>query len=270
MPFYTDQLNRTINLTGNPERIISLVPSQTELLFDLGLDKEVIGITKFCVHPHEWFVHKQRIGGTKTIDIPKVTALKPDLIIANKEENTREQIEALEKMAPVWISDVNCVSDALEMISSIGAITGKDAKAKKLIEEIEIDLGKVDALINDPSHRRYRVAYLIWKDPYMAAGGDTFIHAMLAVNGWENVFSNEDRYPTIDCNELRKRDTELVLLSSEPYPFKQKHIDELQKQLPGIKLMIVNGEIFSWYGSRMLLAGTYFQQLHKGLRPDNV
>jgi ABC-type Fe3+-hydroxamate transport system substrate-binding protein len=270
MPFYTDQLNRVIEITENPERIISLVPSQTELLFTLGLTKEVIGITKFCVHPHEWFLTKQRVGGTKNIDIAKVTALNPNLIIANKEENTKEQIEALEKIAPVWISDVNTISGALQMISSIGAITGKEKKADSIIQQIEDDLEKIRILVNTPSHKSFRTAYLIWKDPYMAAGNGTFIHDMMGLTGLENVFADEERYPTIDCGELVRRNTELVLLSSEPYPFKQEHIHAISSDIPNTRIMIVDGEMFSWYGSRMLQAGNYFTQLLTTLREDNV
>ncbi len=261
MPFYTDQLNRVIEITKYPERIISLVPSQTELLFDLGLTREVKGITKFCVHPHDWFLHKQKVGGTKNIDIAKVTALEPDLIIANKEENTKEQIEALEKIAPVWISDVNTIPNALQMICSIGTITGKEKNADRIIQQIEADFEKFRLAVNSPLHKSCKTAYLIWKDPYMAAGGGTFIDSMLELIGLENVLADQERYPTIDCAELVKRDTELVLLSSEPYPFKQTHMEAISREMPGIRILIVDGEMFSWYGSRMLQAGNYFTQL---------
>ncbi len=268
MPFYTDQLNRVVEINRAPERIISLVPSQTELLFALGLDKEVIGITKFCVHPKEWFSNKTRVGGTKTVDIKKASALNPDLIIANKEENTKEQIEALQKIAPVWITDINTISDALKMISDIGAITRKGETARNIVEQIETDFFKIQSITKHTSNHKYRTAYLIWKDPYMAAGANTFINDMMALNGLENVLADTDRYPTIDCGELKKRNTELVLLSSEPYPFKEEHIQFLSQEMPNTKIMIVDGEMFSWYGSRMLYAGAYFQQLQGLLRGD--
>ncbi len=270
MPFYTDQLNRIIEIDENPKRIVSLVPSQTELLFDLGLDKEVIGITKFCIHPEEWFRNKKRVGGTKTVDIRKVELLDPDLIIANKEENTQEQVKALQKIAPVWISDIHTISGALQMIGNIGAITGKGEMARKMVEQIETDFQKLPSYANHIPYQKYRTAYLIWKDPYMAAGGGTFIHDMLGLNGLENVFADKERYPTIDCSELQKRDTQLLLLSSEPYPFKQQHIDELSLALPDTKIMIVDGEMFSWYGSRMILSGSYFQQFQQILTHVNV
>ena len=136
MSLFTDQLGRTIKLKRTPERIISVVPSQTELLFDLGLDEEVIGITKFCVHPHEWFISKQRIGGTKTLNIEKIKSLAPDLIIPNKEENDREQIEELAEISPVWVSDVNNLEDAYDMLYAIGNLTNKKETAAALVTRI--------------------------------------------------------------------------------------------------------------------------------------
>jgi len=258
---YQDQLNRPIALTGLPKRIISLVPSQTELLYYLGLDEEVAGITKFCVHPEHWFRNKTRVGGTKTVKIDLVNALQPDLILANKEENTKEQIEELEKIAPVWISDVANREDAFRMIQSIGEITGKEQNAGVLITQLRTDFRELEALTKQVLKKRYRTAYLIWKDPYMTVGGDTFISDILASAGLENVCEDMTRYPAITLTELNERNTELVLLSTEPYPFKQKHIAELQAALPHTKILLADGEIFSWYGSRMLQVLSYARRL---------
>jgi ABC-type Fe3+-hydroxamate transport system substrate-binding protein len=254
MPIFTDQLGREIEITESPKRIISLVPSQTELLFDLGLDKEVIGITKFCVHPGEWFRNKTRIGGTKTVKVDMIASLQPDLIIANKEENVKEQLEQLEKIAPVWISDIQDIPGAFHMMQSIGMITGKKLETTALIDQIKKDFNSLE---EQQSKNKTRAAYLIWKDPYMAAGGDTFINDMMQLAGWQNVLSRTMRYPLITIDELKAKNTELLLLSSEPFPFKQKHIDELKAQLPGVKIILVDGEIFSWYGSRMKYAAEY-------------
>ena len=256
-----DQLNRMVELPGFPKRIISLVPSQTELLFYLGLEAEVIGITKFCVHPEHWFRNKTRVGGTKTVNINIIASLHPDLIIANKEENVKEQIELLEKIAPVWISDVNNIEDAFNMMQSIGEMTGKKEKAAVIITQIKKDFAELALLINQSTFKKYRTAYLIWKDPYMAIGGDTFIHAMIKLCGLENISSDINRYPEITILELKEKNTELILLSSEPYPFKQKHIDELLQVLPDTKILLADGEIFSWYGSRMLQATPYIKKL---------
>ncbi len=239
-----------------PKRIISLVPSQTELLHDLGLEAETIGITKFCIHPGEWFRSKIRIGGTKALHIEKITALDPDLIIANKEENVKEQVEALAEKFPVFVTDVNDLPTALQMIDDIGSLTGKTTPALSLIEKIKTGFSNLPKPVIRP-----KTAYMIWKDPWMTIGGDTFIHNMLEAAGFENIFGNKTRYPEINIIELSTMNCELVLLSSEPYPFKQKHIDEIQALLPGTKILLVDGEMFSWYGSRLLHAPGYFNRL---------
>jgi ABC-type Fe3+-hydroxamate transport system substrate-binding protein len=259
MPIFTDQLDRKMEIPASPKRIVSLVPSQTELLFDLGLDQEIIGITKFCVHPEQWFRSKTRIGGTKTVKVEMIASLQPDLIIANKEENVKEQLEQLEKIAPVWISDIRDIPGALDMMQNIGMITGKEAEAKALTTQIKKEFSILRK--QNPSKKIYRAAYLIWKDPYMAAGGDTFINDMMQLSGWQNVLADKMRYPVITTEELKAKNTELVLLSSEPFPFKQKHIDELKAELPGVKIILVDGEMFSWYGSRMKYAGDYIKKI---------
>jgi ABC-type Fe3+-hydroxamate transport system substrate-binding protein len=269
---FTDQLNRKIELTSPPKRIISLVPSQTELLYDLGLRDEVTGITKFCVHPEEWFRTKTRVGGTKKYDFEKIKALQPDLIIGNKEENEREQIELLMKDYTVWMSDIYTLKDALQMIAALGALLGKNEAATNLKLEIEsrfhpfqnTRIPDLTSPFPDPrspgSH--LRTAYFIWRKPYMVAGHDTFINEMMKLCGFENVFTNRDsRYPEISREEILEAKPELILLSSEPYPFKEQHILEFRGLLPDAKIMVVDGEIFSWYGSRLLLAPDYFSRL---------
>ncbi|MFY7964758.1 MAG: ABC transporter substrate-binding protein [Chitinophagaceae bacterium] len=252
---FTDQLNRTIHLDNYPKRIVSIVPSQTELLFDLGLYEEVVGITKFCVHPNEWFKTKVRVGGTKKIDIAKIAALQPDLIIANKEENLKEDVEALEQIAPVWISDIKTLVDALQMIENVGEIVNKKLTAKNISQIISIAFKKLK------TNQKKSCCYLIWQNPYMTVGNDTFINDMFQYCGLQNVFSNKERYPIITLDVVKDVAPEMVLLSSEPYPFKQKHIDELQKHLPNSKVILVDGEMFSWYGSRLLKTANYFKEL---------
>jgi len=254
----TDQIGNTIQLAHPPAKIVSLVPSQTELLHYLGLDNEVVGITKFCVHPETWFRSKKRVGGTKTVDIEKVRALQPDIIIANKEENVQEQVAALQTIAPVWVSDVNNLPDALEMISSIGLITGTADKAARLVNDISAAFTRLNKQTIDPP---VAVAYLIWKDPYMTVGGDTFISHMLQACGAINVFAHLGRYPEVTVDVIRQSGCKVLLLSSEPYPFKEKHIAELSAQLPGVTIQLVDGEMFSWYGSRLLQSPVYFEKL---------
>lgn len=293
-----DKSNNSINLSFTPERIISLVPSQTELLFDLGLDEEVVGITKFCIHPASWFKKKQRIGGTKTVKTDVVRSLQPDLILANKEENVKEQIEELKQIAPVWVSDIKTLDDALEMIKSAGILVHKQERANELTNQIKEAFEQIT-----PVSEKIKTAYMVWKDPYMAAGGDTFIHDMLSWCGFINIFHNINRYPQISVGKYSTKNAQqsinntqqsinnntssvnshlssgnsnhpssvnshlstetcdLLLLSSEPYPFKQKHLEELQTLLPWTKIMLVDGEMFSWYGSRLLYSAEYFKNL---------
>ena len=259
MTSYTviDQMGRTIAVPDAPQRIISLVPSQTELLYDLGLGERVVGITKFCVHPEAWFRTKPRVGGTKKVDFDKVRALKPDLIIGNKEENERKDIQKLEKEFPVWMSDVRDLPGALDMIARVGVLTGTQRQAADIVTRIE--QGFADLRPLDPPRT---VAYFIWREPYMVAGHGTFVNDMLARCGLMNVFDEGDaRYPEITAQELAEADPDTILLSSEPYPFKQKHIAELNMICPGTPVRIVDGELFSWYGSRLLHSPAYFNGL---------
>lgn len=262
MPLFTDQTGRTLSLHAIPRRIISLVPSQTELLHYLGLEQEVAGITKFCIHPNEWFRNKTRVGGTKNVNLDVVRQLQPDLIIANKEENVKEQIEALASEFPVWVSDVNTLDDALQMIDAVGAMVDKPQQAAELISSIQNEF----ELLSRPIANTIRTAYLIWRGPYMTVGHDTFIHDMLIRCGFQNIYADKQRYPTTSIDDLKELQPQVILLSSEPYPFQQKHIDELQPHLPDTQIMLVDGEMFSWYGSRLLKAPKYFRELRDALK----
>lgn len=249
-------LQSTAELGYIPSRIVSLVPSQTELLYDLGLDSATAGITKFCIHPEAWFRTKPRIGGTKQVKREAIDALHPDLIIANREENVKEQVEDLARDYPVWVSDIYTLPHALGMITDIGELTGTQAKAEQLRNRIQIAFEEIPQ-----QSVALKTAYLIWRQPYMTAGHDTFIHDMLQRCGFHNIFSDSSRYPEISVTDLQNRDCELLLLSSEPYPFRQKHIDELQVQLPQTRIILVDGEMFSWYGSRLQRSPAYFKKL---------
>jgi ABC-type Fe3+-hydroxamate transport system substrate-binding protein len=259
MPVFRDQLNRKVELPGIPKRIISIVPSQTELLFYLGLNAEVIGITKFCVHPAAKLNSTAKIGGTKQLDIEKIRLLAPDLIIANKEENDRLQVEELMNICPVWVSDISDLYSALQMIECIGNITGRSEQATILCKTIisRFDGIKLPLLT-------LKVAYLIWRKPYMLAGKNTFIDSMLQRCGFNNAIESE-RYPEIGTEGLITVNPDVIFLSSEPYPFAQKHIEEFKVHLPNARIILVDGEMFSWYGSRLLYAPAYFEQLISGL-----
>lgn len=253
---FNDMLGREVTIKYPPKRIISVVPSQTELLYDLGLRDEVVGITKFCVHPEEWFRTKERVGGTKKLDLDKIRELKPDLIIANKEENEKAQIEELMKEFPVWVSDVDTLPHALLMMQVIGQMTATDGESVKLVDDIVHGFRGLNHVAAPK-----RVAYMIWYNPWMSIGGDTFISNMIHILGWENVLEQHKRYPHVSLDELKAHDPELVLLSSEPFPFKKEHIEEVKAALPNAEVKLVDGEMFSWYGSRLKKAAPYLQQL---------
>lgn len=261
--FY-DQMGREVALAGLPKRIISIVPSQTELLYALGIGEVVVGITKFCIHPEQWYHSKMRVGGTKMLDMAKIAALQPDLIIGNKEENKQEQIEELMRLYPVWISDIHNLDDALEMIKRVGALVGKDENAQALVILIRRNF----AAMGCPSRRR-RACYFIWRNPFMTVGNDTFISSMMERCNFENVFADlPDRYPVVTVAQISSAKPEIILLSSEPFPFAEKHIAGFQKICPYAKIMLVDGEYFSWYGSRLAGAPEYLRKVVNEVERD--
>ena len=262
---FKDQLNRTLSFSSYPKRIISLVPSQTELLFHLGLDKEVVGVTKFCIYPTDWKTRKTIVGGTKNLKIDLIKELNPDLIIANKEENDEDSLRKLMPIFPVWISDIKRLEDAFQMILSVGRITNSESTSFTWTEKIKKQFKILSLLPKQPR----RVAYLIWNNPLMSVNQDTFIHSLLELNQWDNCFKDKlNRYPEITEEELVDSNPEMVFLSSEPFPFKDKHIDRFKQLLPDSRVVLVNGEYFSWYGSRLVDSPAYFSSLHKSLLPN--
>jgi ABC-type Fe3+-hydroxamate transport system substrate-binding protein len=268
MPIFIDQMQRSVNIPAEPRRIVSLVPSQTELLSGLGLVEEVVGVTKFCIHPSNWRTNKTLVGGTKRINFNTIKKLQPDLIIANKEENNKADILQLEKNYPVWISDINTLDDALNMIHEVGVITNRTKESLRLSNKIRLSFDDLSQQIN--GKKTSRVAYFIWNNTMMVAGCKNFINDMLGRCCFENVFEDTSyfheqkqslRYPEIKANELSDAAPDLILLSSEPFPFKEKHILQFKAICPAAEIKIVDGEMFSWYGSRLLSAPEYFKTL---------
>ncbi|HTI61724.1 helical backbone metal receptor [Mucilaginibacter sp.] len=260
MPIFYDQMNRAVELASIPKKIISIVPSQTELLFDLGLDEEITGITKFCIHPAATVKQKVKVGGTKQLNIRLIKELNPDLIIGNKEENEQTQIEELMELFPVWMSDISDLDGALDMIGKVGALVGKSENAGQLSNQIKQQFSYITS-----QQINLRVAYLIWRKPYMVAGNGTFIDDMLQKCGMVNAFTAE-RYPEVSNEQLLAAKPDVVLLSSEPYPFGDQHIREFESLLREAKIKLVDGEMFSWYGSRLLRAPKYFKELVNSLQ----
>lgn len=253
-----DQLNREVEVLHEVERIVSLVPSISELICDLGFENKLVGCTKFCVHPNKLHKRVPIIGGTKKVDVAKVEALKPNIIFANKEENTKEDVQALESLFPIWISDVKNLIDAADMIVKIGGLLGDQSRAEDVAVQIQDSYFPLSLNGN-------RVIYLIWQGPMMSIGGDTFIHNVLETCGFENVLSGKERYPELSIDEIQELDPDLIFLSSEPFPFKDKHITQFQKDFPNAKTVLVDGEFFSWYGSRHLHVKQYLRMLGTSL-----
>lgn len=249
-----DQMNQTIRLARKPERIVSLVPSQTELLHYFGLENEVIGITKFCIHPASWFQNKRRIGGTKNLHLDVIDALSPDLIIGNKEENSAGDIQALKEKYPVYMSDIYTVEDAFEMIEDLARLTNKEEEARRLLVTLRNDFDTLPQFTG-------RVLYFIWNEPYMVVGPNTFIGNLLERLGFENCITDPmARYVELSDQVITSLSPDCIILSSEPYPFNEKHKQQLG-HLCKSKIILTDGEMFSWYGSRMLKMKDYFTQL---------
>lgn len=259
MPLFRDQTGFTADIPSSPSRILSLVPSQTELLADLLLDDRVAGITKFCIHPNHWFRHKTRVGGTKNLNLDLIRQLNPDLILANREENTREQIEELRTLYPVWTSDIAGLPQALKMIEQVGLMTQTIARAADISKNIQL------AIHSLPAFAQLRACYLIWEEPYMTVGGDTFINDMMRRCGLQNIFADSSRYPETNAEEITDRKPDIVLLSSEPFPFAEKHLTRWKQEFPAIPACLADGEMFSWYGSRLLQSPSYFINLRKAI-----
>jgi ABC-type Fe3+-hydroxamate transport system substrate-binding protein len=261
-PFWsgTDALGRPVVLSKRPERIISLVPSQTELLVDLGVEGRLLGRTRYCIHPREKLATVPAVGGTKRVDLSLIQTLKPDLVIAEKEENPQDVVDSLAALAPVYVTDVVSISSAVSMCRDVGQLAGLAPEAERLAAQIEAAMNGAKNLVERPE----RVLYLIWRKPWMAAGEGTFIHACLEHIGFKNAVSPSTRYPELDLDSLVSLNPDRVFLSSEPFPFKESHAEEIRSALPRARVELVDGELFSWYGSRMLKMPAYWNSLIRG------
>lgn len=254
---YKDQMDYVISVPQQLKRIVSLVPSQTEFLCDLGLENQIVGITKFCIHPNSCYQTKVRVGGTKDFNFETIKLLQPDIIIANKEENEKDLLFKLKQKYPVWISDIINLEQSLDMMFRLGEMFQKKQEAASIVNQIADQFSALKPLTQSK-----RVAYFIWRKPYMSVNKDTFIHDMLQRCGFENCFAmSSTRYPSVTAEDLKAADPEIIFLSSEPYPFQQKHFEEIRNVCPQARIFLVNGEMFSWYGSRLSKSPAYFNKL---------
>ncbi len=251
-----DMLGRSVTCPVSPQRIVSLCPSITETLFSLSLDNQIAGVTRYCLHPEDKVSDKPRVGGTKRLNFDAIDELKPDLIIAEKEENNREDVERLAELYPVYVTEVRDLQGAHEMVRNLGSVCGRERQAIRLSDDIQAAWSAIPVL-----DRPLKIAYLIWRKPFMAAGQDTYIDAVLQRLGLVNVFADVERYPEFTLEHLKELQPDVVFLSSEPYPFSEKHQEEVELALPFAEVLLVDGEAFSWYGSHMLDAARYFSRL---------
>ena len=237
-------------------RIVSLIPSTTELLCALGLADALVGVTVYCVEPRDVVRTKARIGGEKDPDLAVIAALAPDLVVANVEENRREDIDALRAAGiPVWVTYPRSVAGGLAMIRELGAVTGAVAAAEAMLAE----LGPLHARVLAEAASRPPVAvfYPIWRGPYMTIGGNTYISDVLAVCGARNVFAEEAvRYPVVTLEEVARRRPDVILLPDEPFRFRRAHLADFASyaDMPAVRdgrILLVDGKRFSWHGPRL-------------------
>lgn len=259
-----DALGRDHDFPDAPRRIVSLVPSITELLFALGLDREVVGVTTFCIHPAERVADRPKVGGTKNPLCTRILSLRPDVVIANKEENRRRDVERLEAAGVrVFVTYPRSVREAMSEIEAIAELTRTTVAARPILDDIEA--AREEARVRFVPERP-RVVALIWKNPWMAVGGDTFAHDMLMASGGQNPFAEaERRYPRLADADLGSAQPDVILLPTEPYAFDERdRLDLLGLDCAAARsgrIHIVEGELLSWYGPRMGRALRIFSEL---------
>lgn len=233
-------------------RLVSLCPSLTELLFDLGAGAELVGRTKFCVHPELLVDRVEKLGGTKNPKIARILELEPDLVLMNEEENRLEDAEQIRAAGiSVHASLPRTAAETAVMVRSIAAAIHREESGERIAADIEGRAERVRTAATGIAPLTY--AYLIWREPWMTINDDTFVAALLALAGGRNVFGNAtERYPTITLDDLRAANPDVVLLSSEPFPFADRHATELETALglPRDRFELVDGELLSWHGSR--------------------
>ena len=255
------------------QRIVSLIPSTTELLCRLGLADALVGITVYCREPADLLRGKTRVGGEKDPDLAAIRALAPDLVIANVEENVREHVETLRGWGiAVHVTYPRTVTGAIAMIRELGQVTGTQGRASALADELQglLDLTRARTARRPPA----RVFYAIWRDPYMTIGADTYIHDVLAVCGAANVFADAaDRYPAVTLDEVAARGPHVIVLPDEPFRFRRAHLADFAPygDVPAVsdgRIHLVDGKPFSWHGPRLADALRTLPSLFGASRPS--
>jgi ABC-type Fe3+-hydroxamate transport system substrate-binding protein len=261
---YQDSLNREIVLKQTPQRIVCLVPSLTELLHDMGLERQIVGITNYCVHPVHYKATKTIVGGTKKVKYKTIKDLKPDFILCSKEENTKEMVGQLEKIAPVYVTDVNSFDEALQLIKKMGIILDRRTQSEHILDKINYRYKEYNSKFR--GLKKQKVAYFIWADPWMVAGGNTFINDMIHISGFKNAYADNERYPEINIKRMKiVAAPTLLMFSSEPHNFTDEEVFEVLRRNKETLTIYVDGQYFSWYGSRLIKAFDHFDEIHKKL-----
>jgi ABC-type Fe3+-hydroxamate transport system substrate-binding protein len=252
-----DDLGFKVELARSPQRIVSLVPSWTETLFALGLGAEVVGATKFCVEPAAELASVARVGGTKNPDCRAILKLEPDFVVANAEENRREDVERLRAAGiAVFTTYPRTVPGAVESLLKLGRALGRDGQAAALAREVTLVVSGIEANLGVWSKLRLRAFCPIWKKPWMAFNADTYAHDVLRLMGFNNVYASAgDRYPVTTLDEALDRRPDVVLLPDEPYEFRDADVEELKAALPPAlarRVLLVSGRDLHWYGVHMV------------------
>jgi ABC-type Fe3+-hydroxamate transport system substrate-binding protein len=251
-----DAWGRSLTVTERPERIVSLVPSLTEALFAFGLEQEIVGVTRFCVEPRRGVADKTKVGGTKALDVAKIKALEPDLVIASAEENGPEDVtQLIDHGCPVFVTLATSVESAIDLLRQLATITGTTAAARPIIQEAKEALAF--AVAAGASGERVRVFCPIWRNPYMTCGRATYVDDVITVCGGRNVFGErQERYPQLELGEMAALDPQVILLPSEPYRFTKRHKADFRAfaDVTAVKnghIFLIDGRMLTWYGPRI-------------------
>ena len=247
----TDVRGRTFRFDGSPQRVVSLVPSLTESLFDLGAGQTVVGATDFCIYPEEQ--RCKRVGGTKNPDVQAIRELHPDLVYMNLEENLRRHSEEIERFAPVFATEPKTVDDVEKLFVTLGSIHKKTGRADELIERLRIERGALP-------QRTFTFACAIWKKPWMWCGGDTYVSALVAAAGGENVLRHRARYPEMDLDCMASLEPQVVFLPDEPYSFTETDADEVMSRTGARVIGPFPGHLFTWHGTRTILGLQFLRE----------
>ncbi|EXI81250.1 MAG: vitamin B12-transporter protein BtuF [Candidatus Accumulibacter appositus] len=265
---WSDAIGKQHDRYADTPRIVSLVPSLTELLVDLGLAEQLVGRTGFCIHPRQAVRRLPKLGGTKGFALDKLRALAPTHVLVNIDENRREEVEALQAFVPhVIVTHPLAVRDNLALYELLAGIFGGNAEVETRATALAADFEREWRALSAQTDTlpRQRVLYLIWQQPWLSVARDTYISRMLAAAGWDSLpIESALRYPEVDLAALA-RQADWLLLSSEPYPFREQHLRQLAEQLPTTRATLINGEMVSWYGSRAIRGLAYLRELRARL-----